>query len=365
MELSDRRKGRARKLGLAALVTLALMAILSILPEVAESVYGNGLYPVIRSGLDPLALPWPGIFMMLGTLSLVLIILIWRLIFGVPSMVIRIIRFGKSMIGLLAVLLIWFYVAWGFNYCRPDIIDRMDMTTIEPDTAWLFDEIFRTISLANESRSRTSLEYLDGLSPDEILSTNFDVKKINDELEATLIQFNYEVKINPTLRFLNPDGFLLHWSTSGIYWPFTGESNVDRGVHYIRKPVTIAHELAHAHGLTSEGDCNFVAYLACRNSDIPIHQYSAQLSYLGYLMRDALRVKGRDGLSVFYDEMSAEVKQDRKSIFDHHETYTDYFPKLRNKVYDTYLRSQGVKGGITSYNYFVKLKYNWDQFDKL
>ncbi len=348
-------------LGIAAACTLLVQILFSFSPQLAEQIYGN-IYPILRNILDHLHLPWPGIFIVLTLVAAVLIIQIF--IFGkrrVPLKT-RLIRSGKFLLGLAFILVIWFYLFWGFNYGRPDILERMGIQRSLPDTSWLFSETDQVIQLVNEIRDQPELHYLNELEFDHILSTDFDLTLINSELELVLPNFGYDLQITPTVCFLEPDGFLLHWSTTGIYWPFTGESNIDKGVHLIKKPVTITHELAHAHGLTSEGDCNFVAYLACRDSDNKLHQYSAQLSYLGYLLRDVLKTVGKEGLTTFYDKMSEEVKLDRKNIYAHHDLYEDYFPNIRNKVYDSFLKSQGVKGGISNYNYFVNLKYTWDRY---
>lgn len=363
MKNRTRNKGCVPWLAAFAIGVLGVMVLFRLSPSWGEAFYGRIVYPWLRSFIDLFHLPIAGIYICLTGIVAFIAFLCWQLFDKQMSIRRRLIRFGKMNLGLLSVLLIWFYLFWGYNYSRPDIVVRMNMDSSSPDTTWLFDEIDQVIHSLNELRALPELDYLNELKLMNVLSTEIDVDKINHELEAVLPEFHYTIKIKPKVHFLIPDGFLLHWSTSGIYWPFTGGSNVDQGVHLIKKPVTVAHELAHAHGLTSEGDCNFVAYLACRDSEIPLHQYSAELSYLGYLMRDALKIKGRAGLQVFYQKMSAALKTDRQRIFDHHERYTDYFPKLRNKVYDTYLKSQGVKGGISSYNYFVKLKFNWDRMN--
>ena len=339
-------------------LTLVGQGIFAFMPNLAEGLYGNGVYPIIRSFLDLLHWPISGIYLLLLVVFVFIVFTVARLFRKKLSIGRSLMSFSTSMLKLLAVLLIWFYLIWGFNYNRPDIMERMEIDVSEPDTTWIFSELRQVIDEANKLRALPTLAFLNDLNEQDILSTDLAIDEINADLERVLPHFKYDIIINPPFRFIQPSGVLLHWSTAGIYWPFSGESNVDRGVHYIKKPVTVAHELAHAHGLTSEGDCNFVAYLACVQSENPILQYSGQLSYLGYLMRDALRILGRDGLTQYYNLMSEEIRSDREKIYEHHNQYEDYFPKLRNKVYDSYLKSQGVKGGIASYNYFVKLKYN-------
>lgn len=345
---------------IATAITLAFVLVFRVQPGWAEAAYGNGLYPLIRSLLDVLYLPAPGIYATLLGVLLMIVYIIYRgsRRHGVRA---KIKTWVKGFGCLLCLIFCWFYWIWGFNYARPNLEARMEYTLTAPDTNWLADELYATIKSANDLRALPSLQYLGALSADEIINKPLDIEEINADLENVLPEFFYPIKIKPRLRFLKPDGALLHWSTAGIYWLFTGEPNVDSGVHYLKKPVTASHELAHAHGVTSEGDCNFIAYVACVQSEDELLQYSGHLSYLGYLMRAALKRMGREKLTPFYQAMSAEVRADRQAIHDHHNQYKDIMPQVRDAVYDTYLKSQGVQSGLASYGEFVLIKYARDK----
>ena len=79
-----------------------------------------------------------------------------------------------------------------------------------------------------------------------------------------------------------PNGFLLRWSTAGIYIPQTGEGHIDRGLLAVQKPFTIAHEMAHGYGVADEGACNFIAWLACSQSRDPWVRFGGALTYWRY-----------------------------------------------------------------------------------
>jgi len=49
---------------------------------------------------------------------------------------------------------------------------------------------------------------------------------------------------------------------------------------------------------------------------------------------------------------------------DEMDKYPDILPKVRDAVYDTYLKSHGVKGGMSSYSTVVKLMLQWKKSDK-
>lgn len=341
-------------------VTVILQVSFRSRPDWAEVAYGRCIYPVVRGVLDVIKFPVPGIYLILGGLS---IWLCWLIVASMKKAGIskKVLYFGKRLGATVCVVFCWFYWIWGFNYARPNLTERMDYEIDEPDSTWLVQEIHSAIDRANTLRALPSLQYVGTLSESDVINKHVDVGEINRALEESLPEFDYELKVEPTLHFLKPDGVLLRISTAGIYWLFSGEPNVDSGVHYLKKPVTVAHELTHAHGVTSEGDCNFIAYVACVRSDDPLIQYSGHLSYLGYLMRAALRRFGRDELTQFYEVMTSEVKQDRQAIHDHHAGYKDILPAVRDAVYDSFLKTQGVRGGIKSYGEFVMLKYARDQ----
>ena len=50
---------------------------------------------------------------------------------------------------------------------------------------------------------------------------------------------------------------------TGIYCPYTGESNVNVDSPACLLPSTAAHELAHQRSIALEQECNFLAILAC------------------------------------------------------------------------------------------------------
>ena len=54
---------------------------------------------------------------------------------------------------------------------------------------------------------------------------------------------------------------------TGVYFAFTGESNINVDAPACLIPSTIAHELSHQRGIASEQECNFLAVLASTNEE--------------------------------------------------------------------------------------------------
>jgi hypothetical protein len=179
------------------------------------------------------------------------------------------------------------------------------------------------------------------------------------ELRQVLQKHQFPLSYSPSVRIIRPRGILMRWNTAGIYFPFTGESHVDAGMLPVQIPFTLAHEMAHGFGVTDEGDCNFLAYLACKESNDPTVQFAGLFTYWRYVASE-YRFLFPDQYDAQYRELPEMIKQLLKEIRENDAKYPDLFPKLRNTVYDTYLKSQGVHDGLMSYNRVVELVWRYE-----
>ena len=141
---------------------------------------------------------------------------------------------------------------------------------------------------------------------------------------------------------------------AGVYTFFTGESNVNVNFPDYTIPFTTAHEMAHQRGISREDEANFVAFLACAESDDPYIRYSGYMSLYEYV-RSALYGADKDA----YNEIrSAELS----SVRNEGRAYSLFFDKYRENVAATvsgtinnsYLQSQGTVG-TKSYGMVVDL----------
>ena len=72
------------------------------------------------------------------------------------------------------------------------------------------------------------------------------------------------------------------------------EANYNNVMNEIQKPSTMCHELAHLRGYILEDEANFIAYLACVQSEDVFFEYSGYLSVLSYLNSDLLALSRRN-----------------------------------------------------------------------
>ena len=142
---------------------------------------------------------------------------------------------------------------------------------------------------------------------------------------------------------------------TGVYCPFTGESNLNVDSPASLLPSTIAHELAHQRGFSSEQECNFLGVLASTTCGHPDYAYSGWL--LGYIyLGNALYSSDRAKWKTVYFSLPLMVRAD----LDANNAYWDRFhnkmvKKISNRVYDSYLKGYGETKGLQSYGTVVDM----------
>ncbi len=141
---------------------------------------------------------------------------------------------------------------------------------------------------------------------------------------------------------------------TGFFFPFTGEANLNVDAPLSLLPSTIAHELAHQRGVAREDEANFVAVLACLESEEPDFCYSAALMaliHLGNALYEAdpwLYMQLREGYS---DSVLADLRQN-SLYWDQFETAA---ADISEGVYEGFLATYGEERGLRSYGACVDL----------
>lgn len=142
---------------------------------------------------------------------------------------------------------------------------------------------------------------------------------------------------------------------SGIYSPFTVEANYNSGMTSYNIPMTACHELSHLKGFMREDEANFIAILACENSD------SHEFKYSGYMLSflyasNALYKNGEyDQYSRIYESLPDSVKQQYRANSQYWSQYEGKISKISDAVNDSYLKINSQEDGILSYDRVVDL----------
>ena len=319
-------------------------------PAVIESVYGAVAYPVVTRALAAVFGWWPASAALLGLIALTA--------YGLYSLAAVVFRRRRAttaaalraVVRVLAVLAALFLANWGLNYGRAGIPERLGLDDggerqLLP-TETLVAEYARTAAAVNALRAL--------VSPDGAVTralTPADAEPLGRLLQATLRDIGFPTVPLRRLRVL-PKGALLRFGTAGVYSPWTGDPHIDGALHPLQQTFTATHELAHQQGVTDEGDCNLLAYLAGVRSPEPRIRYSAELTYLRYL-RAAIARRDRETFEGLSPKLTPRVVLDLKEIRAAQDAYEEIAPAARDAIYDSYLKTQGVQGGLSSYGRII------------
>lgn len=150
---------------------------------------------------------------------------------------------------------------------------------------------------------------------------------------------------------------------TGVYFPFTGEANVNVDQTACLVPSTIAHEMAHQRMVAAEEECNFVGVLACISSDDVVFQYSGYLAGLVYLMNALYDLSPELGQEVMRQGFNDGLRKDWNDNYYYWQALKsptqEKAQEAMDEVYDGYLKSQGQTLGLMSYSACVDLLVNY------
>ncbi len=340
------------------LLALAVRFLAGQFPEATDQFYSRTFFPVIRNGIDLSLgkLPFPTAYLFA--------VLVLGLSWGSFHRFFRLVGWRKraryafqASANGLGALVFFFLFLWGFNYQRTPIFQQLNLQPKPLDAQQLTAELDLTLQLASLDRGRitqdtTALTEAMAYSPLE------DLVRITMQANLEVLGLNFTGR--PRTKEFPPEGLMRRMGILGIYFPFTGESYLDPSLHALEKPFTIAHEMAHSYGVTDEGEAHFIAWVICTRSEEPILRYAAHLLLLRYQLRDYYGMDP-DGALCWMENLPRGIIQDLISIRDSAEAYPPIWLALSRKSNDLFLKSQGVKAGIKSYQQLPMLAAAWRQ----
>lgn len=141
---------------------------------------------------------------------------------------------------------------------------------------------------------------------------------------------------------------------TGVYFPFTGESNINIDAPACLIPATIAHELAHRRGIYAEQEANFAGIMACLSSGDTVYTYSGFLMGSIYLANALSRADPE----LWYElarEITGPMRIDWTDDSAYWASFESKVSEVSEKVYDGYLKANGQELGMKSYGACVDL----------
>ncbi len=146
---------------------------------------------------------------------------------------------------------------------------------------------------------------------------------------------------------------------TGMYFPFTGEANVNTDAPACLLPATIGHEMAHQRMVASELECNFIGVAACVTCDDPVFQYSGYLMGLIHLCNALWEVDPDAWREISAQCFTPELAADWNDNNAYWAAMESPVEEAAGGLYDSYLKGNDQPMGMRSYGACVDLLVTW------
>jgi hypothetical protein len=355
-----------------ALAVIFVARVWMRFPAAVEHYYVEGPGAAISRFLSTLTAPFPfsvGEALLAGVILFVsgsFIRGIHRLVRRKTSLTASLLSGVLTVVTLATVAVALFYANWGIAYARPAAVERLHWASFRQNNA---DHTAELVQLCGLLVNAVNEHYRSFAGGDDLknpsLAPSGDV--VNSAIEegyrktAEVLDLDPGVKCSRGLakRLLIGSYAMSYSHLSGIYCPWTGEANYNRLVPECRVPHLIAHEKAHQRLFTSEDEANFFGFLACVNSPDTYVQYSGLRFALGQLLEELAKLDKEKALALRKDLLPG-VKVDDEANRQFWDSYTrsriyQLLGRHANTFNDAYLKLNGVKKGVVSYQLSAEL----------
>ena len=145
---------------------------------------------------------------------------------------------------------------------------------------------------------------------------------------------------------------------TGIYFPFTGEANVNVDAPRCLLPATVAHEMAHQRMVAAEEEANFVGVAACVTGGDAVYAYSGYLMGLIHLSNALYRVAPEEwgALRAEFSPLLVRDWQDNNAYWAARQSPVE---DAAEQAYDAFLKGNDQSLGMRSYGACVDLLVTW------
>lgn len=346
------------------IVALAATAYARANPDAAEW-YARAVYPALSSvvGFLPSLVrfsvaEWVAALFLLFCLGY-LVCCIRKLVVSKGARLMAAYRSAMGVVAICCTVYFLFTALCGLNYYRYTFTEHTgyDVEEADADPAQRQEELVALTATLADELGRTRALLGDDADLFDVEPGQFE-RYAQESVEAMRkLAERYPALERP--RYSPPKPVLAselmsYANISGVFFPFTMESNINVDNPSFAIPWTMAHELAHQCGFMREDEANFIAYLACKESDDALMRYS------GYLLAydnavSALRKVDPEAASAIASGLSAAVRRDLAQRAEHWAKYEGPVQDASNAANDTYLKANNQTDGMRSYGRMVDL----------
>lgn len=336
----------------------ALVRISTKKPELVERLYSEGIYKPIGSmlsiatGILPFSVAELLLILIPAGFIVYTIRVLIRFFSRRENRLKLIIEYSVNILVIISIAFFSFVGVWGLNYYR---MPFASIAGLEVQPASLDELVSLSRSLierANVLRLKVSVDAagnmdIPGSSRDILNSSYKGYEMLSNKYPYLGVSYGNP---KPVLlsRLMNYTGI------TGIYFPFTGEANVNVSIPESSIPSTASHEMAHQRGFSREDEANYISYLACTAHPDVNFKYSGILLALTNSM-NALYQNDKAAYLELTRNYSEGVRRDLAELNEFWKQYEGPVERASERINNTYLKANNQKDGIKSYGRMVDL----------
>ncbi len=318
-----------------------------------ESVYSQNIYLKIGSFLSNIfgILPFSFTEFLIIAALISIIATLYVLIrnFSVTNFL----NYLLNFLSILTTLVFLFWCLWGINNFRMPVESSLPFEK----NKYTVDDLEKACEILLE-KAIYLREHLDE-DLNGIATVNEGYMEILRRSSASYDKISEMYDIIPSAGKIRPKPMILSKFMSGLnytgmYNPYTGETNINIDEPIFNIPFTVCHEIAHLKGFPKENEANFISFLVCTNSDDMFFQYSGYLSGLLY-SANALYRESPDAYFKLRSTYSEGINRDLTYSTEYWDKHQGLAAKIGESNNNVFLKFTNQPEGTKSYGLVVDL----------
>lgn len=346
MEKMHRRKTLGRIVRLCILAgAAAVVFLLGKIPVVAEYFFARGLTRgagrVIGflSGLLPVSFyEWTAVLLIVGSVAFVVFLILRLCRKKFARVWLSLYRLAMAAL----VLLLVFGVMYAPLYQRASAVEALGLSEEEVTEEEVLSAAEYYIDRLNETSGRMERDEGGNILPSGSFS---DLARVINEEFSRLDDGGYFASYDVRPKEVVLSVPMSYLGITGIYFPFYAEANVNVNIPACELPSTMAHEMAHAKGVSRENEANAVSYVLCIRSENAWLNYSGLMRAVSVLVGNV----GGENAQTLRDRIAPAVLREFANVNAHYEKYEGPIDRISSFFNDLFLKANGVSGGTRSY----------------
>jgi hypothetical protein len=315
-----------------------------------EKHYSTGFYPILQRAVTPVSNRVPFAINDILVTLLIVGLPVWWIVRmrsagrGRRAATMGRLAFNTAALG--AVVFMTFELVWGLNYLREPLTRKLDYDrarVTESAAVQLADLGAAELNALSTAAHRSAWPDLPQWS--ELLQPSFEaaVVDLGDPGGAALARAKKTIF----------DFYLSASGIDGFTNPFGMEVILHARLLPQEQPFSMAHEWAHLAGFADESEANFIALITClRSEDLSVKYAGWLAAYPSLAYAAKVNADQRPNRPQLAPEVKADLAamQRRRS-----EGIKPWISNAEWRIYDRFLRANGVQAGIESYDLFIQL----------